>query len=105
MVDYWNTAVGALQDTTTLTYMGYGAMGAYLGQIAVSWSTGGNTPPLTGRPQIESAVIGGLSNLAAMVFMRVDITSMPKGMAIGFLGNAIWWKTLRGSAQNWGLVA
>jgi len=104
--DAISSATTPLQERPSQMYIAYGALGAYIGGAAMGMYNTKTMPPLTSRPMLESAIIGGVTTYASLVFMpdSVDRFSTSKAMLYGFVGSLVWYKFLRPYAQSSGWV-
>ncbi len=85
--------------------MGYGAVGGFVGAVAMAHNETGQIPALTGRYTVESALAGGAVNWLLLASgMGVDNLSIGKAMLAGFAGGYMWQKMLRANVVAWGLL-
>jgi hypothetical protein len=94
-----------LQDS--LGQIGYGALGGYVGSWAVArWNGIEGIQPL-GRYQIESAVAGGLTEYIWIFFKGVnaDVGTVWKPMLVGFLGEWLYNRFVRGTLVEMNVIS
>lgn len=86
-------------------YIGYGALGGYVGAYLLArWNGVQGVQPL-GRYQVESAVAGGVGNYLWLLTMNdVDTYSIWKPMLVGFGAEWIYNRFIKGMLTEMGVV-
>lgn len=92
--------------SSNMSYIGYGALGGYVGAYALArWNGVEGIQPL-GRYQIESGVAGGVFNYIWLLALNnVDTDTVWKAMLVGFLGEWLYNRFVKGILTEMNVVS